>query len=85
MPRRDPRGGRAGQLALRRAALGLCRAAGRLPAGLLDTSSRGVPPEPPYAALADLPSTVYFLVFSDYFCTAEVCPPVIGRRPRLPR
>lgn len=34
--------------------------------------------EPPYEALPDLPSNVRFLDFSDYFCTAEVCPPVIG-------
>ncbi len=34
--------------------------------------------EPPYEALPDLPSNVRFVDFSDYFCTAEVCPPVIG-------
>ncbi|MFE6616347.1 acyltransferase family protein [Amycolatopsis sp. NPDC057786] len=34
--------------------------------------------EPPYEALPDLPPNVRFLDFSDYFCTAEVCPPVIG-------
>ncbi|MER6670931.1 acyltransferase family protein [Amycolatopsis japonica] len=34
--------------------------------------------EPPYETLPDLPPNVRFLDFSDYFCTAEVCPPVIG-------
>jgi len=34
--------------------------------------------EPPYEALPDLPPNVRFVDFSDYFCTAEVCPPVIG-------
>ncbi|RSM53192.1 acyltransferase [Amycolatopsis sp. WAC 01376] len=34
--------------------------------------------EPPYEKLPDLPPNVRFLDFSDYFCTAEVCPPVIG-------
>ncbi|MEU6645629.1 acyltransferase family protein [Saccharomonospora sp. NPDC046836] len=34
--------------------------------------------DPPYAALADLPPNVYFLDFSDYFCTVDVCPPVVG-------
>lgn len=33
---------------------------------------------PPYEELPDLPPNVRFLDFSDYFCTAEVCPPVIG-------
>ncbi|MBK1782745.1 acyltransferase family protein [Prauserella cavernicola] len=35
-------------------------------------------PEAPYAELTDLPPNVHFLDFSDYFCTVEVCPPVIG-------
>ncbi|OXM53051.1 acyltransferase family protein [Amycolatopsis alba] len=34
--------------------------------------------EPPYETLSDLPPNVRFIDFSDYFCTAEVCPPVIG-------
>ncbi|RSN25732.1 acyltransferase [Amycolatopsis sp. WAC 04169] len=34
--------------------------------------------EPPYETLQDLPPNVRFVDFSDYFCTAEVCPPVIG-------
>ncbi|MFI7121121.1 acyltransferase family protein [Amycolatopsis sp. NPDC049868] len=34
--------------------------------------------EPPYETLPDLPPNVRFVDFSDYFCTAEVCPPVIG-------
>ncbi|MEV7554334.1 acyltransferase family protein [Amycolatopsis sp. NPDC089917] len=34
--------------------------------------------EPPYETLPDLPGNVRFLDFSDYFCTADVCPPVIG-------
>ncbi|MGC7102526.1 acyltransferase family protein [Amycolatopsis lurida] len=35
-------------------------------------------PEPPYVAIPDLPPRVSFLDFSDYFCDAELCPPVIG-------
>ncbi|WP_216216071.1 acyltransferase family protein [Amycolatopsis aidingensis] len=35
-------------------------------------------PEPPYARMASLPANVRFLDFSDYFCTEELCPPVIG-------
>lgn len=35
-------------------------------------------PEPPYAGLDDVPPNVSFLDFSDYFCNAETCPPVIG-------
>ncbi|WP_228713921.1 acyltransferase family protein [Prauserella endophytica] len=35
-------------------------------------------PDPPYTALTDLPPNVHFLDFSDYFCTPDVCPPVIG-------
>ncbi|WP_340685589.1 acyltransferase family protein [Amycolatopsis coloradensis] len=34
--------------------------------------------QPPYETLPDLPPNVRFVDFSDYFCTAEVCPPVIG-------
>ncbi|RZQ60121.1 acyltransferase family protein [Amycolatopsis suaedae] len=35
-------------------------------------------PDPPYTAVADLPPGVAFADFSDYFCEADVCPPVIG-------
>ncbi|MBY8849552.1 acyltransferase family protein [Saccharothrix longispora] len=34
--------------------------------------------DPPYALLDDVPGTVSFLDFSDYYCTADFCPPVIG-------
>ncbi|PXY28414.1 acyltransferase [Prauserella muralis] len=34
--------------------------------------------EPPYTALPDVPPNVSFVDFSDYYCTSEVCPPVIG-------
>ena len=36
------------------------------------------PPEPPYASIPDIPPTVSFVDFSDYFCADGVCPPVIG-------
>lgn len=35
-------------------------------------------PEPPYQHIPDLPGNVTFLDFSDYYCTADVCPPVVG-------
>ncbi|WP_447001847.1 acyltransferase family protein [Saccharothrix isguenensis] len=35
-------------------------------------------PEPPYAGIPDLPPNLGFLDFSDYFCTEDLCPPVIG-------
>jgi hypothetical protein len=34
--------------------------------------------EPPYAKIADVPPNVSFLDFTDYFCTDQVCPPVLG-------
>ncbi len=34
--------------------------------------------EPPYAAVPDLPPNLGFLDFSHYFCTEDLCPPVIG-------
>jgi hypothetical protein len=37
-----------------------------------------IPAEPSYAKIADPPANVSFLDFSDYFCTKELCPPVIG-------
>jgi hypothetical protein len=37
-----------------------------------------IPVEPSYAKITDPPSNVSFLDFSDYFCTEDVCPPVIG-------
>ncbi|ONI85423.1 acyltransferase [Actinosynnema sp. ALI-1.44] len=37
-----------------------------------------IPAEPSYTRIADPPSNVSFLDFSDYFCTDERCPPVIG-------
>ncbi|WP_307845938.1 acyltransferase family protein [Saccharomonospora sp. NB11] len=33
---------------------------------------------PPYLDVPDMPETVSFLDFSDYYCNAETCPPVIG-------
>ncbi|TDX83562.1 acyltransferase family protein, partial [Amycolatopsis arida] len=35
-------------------------------------------PEPPYRHVPDLPPNVRFLDFSDFLCTEDVCPPVIG-------
>jgi peptidoglycan/LPS O-acetylase OafA/YrhL len=35
-------------------------------------------PTPPYASFGGLPANVSFLDLSDYLCTAQVCPPVIG-------
>jgi peptidoglycan/LPS O-acetylase OafA/YrhL len=35
-------------------------------------------PEAPYSLIEDLPSNVSFLDFSDYFCTEDFCPPVLG-------
>ncbi|PWK80706.1 hypothetical protein C8D88_12370 [Lentzea atacamensis] len=35
-------------------------------------------PDPPYTLIEDLPGNMSFLDFSDYFCTAELCPPEIG-------
>lgn len=35
-------------------------------------------PDPPYASIRDLPPNVSFLDFSDYLCTPDLCPPVIG-------
>nr|WP_083466633.1 acyltransferase family protein [Kibdelosporangium sp. MJ126-NF4]CEL17510.1 acyltransferase 3 [Kibdelosporangium sp. MJ126-NF4]CTQ91263.1 acyltransferase 3 [Kibdelosporangium sp. MJ126-NF4] len=37
-----------------------------------------IPDVPSYARTATVPSNVSFLDFSDYFCTDELCPPVIG-------
>ena len=34
--------------------------------------------EAPYSLIEDLPSNTTFLDFSDYFCTEDLCPPVIG-------
>lgn len=34
--------------------------------------------EAPYRHIPDPPTNVSFLDFSDYFCTQEVCPPVVG-------
>lgn len=34
--------------------------------------------EPPYEHVPDVPPNVFFLDFSDYFCTETVCPPTIG-------
>ncbi len=34
--------------------------------------------QPPYTLIEDLPANVTFLDFSDYLCTDETCPPVIG-------
>jgi hypothetical protein len=34
--------------------------------------------EPPYATIPDLPPNLGFLDFSHYFCTEDLCPPVIG-------
>ncbi|WHT23464.1 acyltransferase family protein [Crossiella sp. CA-258035] len=33
---------------------------------------------PPYTQLPDVPGNVTFIDFSDYYCTAELCPPVVG-------
>ncbi len=35
-------------------------------------------PRPPYLDAPGVPPSVSFLDFSDYFCNAETCPPVIG-------
>ncbi|WP_326951284.1 acyltransferase [Amycolatopsis sp. NBC_01307] len=35
-------------------------------------------PSPPYEKLADVPSNVSFLDFSDYFCGRALCRPVVG-------
>ncbi|WP_134714902.1 acyltransferase family protein [Saccharomonospora xinjiangensis] len=35
-------------------------------------------PHPPYLDMEGVPPTVSFLDFSDYFCDAQTCPPVIG-------
>lgn len=35
-------------------------------------------PEPPYAMVENLPGNVSFMDFSDYYCTADFCPPVVG-------
>lgn len=35
-------------------------------------------PDPPYQHIPDLPGNVTFLNFSNYYCTADVCPPVVG-------
>ncbi|RSM85277.1 acyltransferase [Kibdelosporangium aridum] len=37
-----------------------------------------IPEVPSYASLDATPSNVSFLDFSNYFCTPEICPPVIG-------
>lgn len=34
--------------------------------------------EPPYRHISDLPGNVSFLDFTDYYCTPDVCPPVLG-------
>ncbi|HEU4346890.1 MAG TPA: acyltransferase family protein, partial [Actinoplanes sp.] len=34
--------------------------------------------EPPYRRVPDLPANVSFLDFSDYYCTEDACPPVVG-------
>lgn len=34
--------------------------------------------EPPYARIPDIPANVSFLDLSDFYCTREVCPPVVG-------
>ncbi|WP_026455518.1 acyltransferase family protein [Saccharomonospora iraqiensis] len=35
-------------------------------------------PEPPYARIPDLPEKVSFIDPSDYYCTDDRCPPVVG-------
>jgi peptidoglycan/LPS O-acetylase OafA/YrhL len=35
-------------------------------------------PQPPYRRIPGIPGNVSFLDFSDYFCTPEVCGPVVG-------
>ncbi|MGW0520831.1 acyltransferase family protein [Crossiella sp. NPDC003009] len=37
-----------------------------------------LPAVPPYSQLPEVPGNVSFLDFSDYYCTAEVCPPAVG-------
>jgi hypothetical protein len=35
-------------------------------------------PDPPYRHIPDVPGNVSFLDFTDYYCTPDECPPVIG-------